>query len=242
MTASELLCGQLGLKPAGEIESARSVCIMCGVQIKPGQPRTRFRASSSFMDGPELCARNASSNVCGCCVYLTDKPLMMRIKNVCITRTQMLSAAKLVHKHWLLRNPPQPPFVLVLSDKKSAHLVWKTQVTEDENYWYVRLGERLLTIRMPLVRRALEQFADISRRFEETQRNSGKKPPNSFRHPFTSLDFWLRDLRMGELRYDVEPYLKEEDRRLLVDLRIGELWALGIMTTKQAPEQPAAAA
>jgi len=101
-----------------------------------------------------------------------------------------------------------------------------------QDLWYVRLGGRQLTVRLPLVKKALDRFKRIAEGFEASQ------PKQKLRHPFTSLDFELRGLNAWQIRHDVKPYLQEEDFNCIMNLRPGEYWALAILSTKQEPEKP----
>src|SRR6266404_3661058 len=93
-------------------------------------------------------------------------------------------------------------------------------------------GGRQLTVRLPLVKKALDHFKRIADGFEAS------KPTQKMRHPFTSLDFELRDLNAWRIRRDVKPYLRVEDFNCIVKLRPGEYWALAILSTRQEPEEP----
>jgi CRISPR type IV-associated protein Csf1 len=232
MTASELVCRQAGLSPQGVMGSTAETCVMCGRLIHPGEHRSTFRPSSSFMDAPELCARDTSAKICGYCVHLTAKKLMLKTQLVCITSDRVIPAARLAHKKWLLLNPPELPFVFLQTDTKLSHMIWRTPITVSKDLWYVRLGARQLTVRLPLVKKALEHFKRIAARFEAS------KPSQTLRHPFTSLDFELRNLNAWQFRPDVKGYLHVEDFNCIVKLRPGEYWALAILSTRQEPEQP----
>jgi CRISPR type IV-associated protein Csf1 len=111
-------------------------------------------------------------------------------------------------------------------------MIWRTPITVSQDFWYVRLGGRQLTVRLPLVKKALEHFKRIAQRFQVTI------PNRKLRHPFTSLDFKLRDLNAWRIRSDVAPYLEANDLKLIMKLRPGEYWALAILSTEQEPERP----
>jgi CRISPR type IV-associated protein Csf1 len=230
MTASELFCRQAGLAPQGALTPTPAICAMCGQHIAPGQHRSTFRPSGSFMDTPELCA--GSNKLCGFCVHLTDKQLMFWTQNACITETGVMPARRLAHKQWLLLNPPTPPFVLIQSDTTLSHLIWRTPITTSKDFWYLRISGRQFTIRFPLVNAALERFDLLAKRFEIT------KPKWPLRHPFTNLDFNLRDPAAWELRRDVAKHFLKEDHQILNQLRPGEFWALTILAAKPQAEKP----
>lgn len=232
MTASEFFCRQAGLSPRGTIEATTEICVMCGRLINPGEHRSKFRPLTSFMDAPELCARDKSTKICGYCIHVKSKAVMLKTRLVCITRKQIIPAAKLAHIKWLLLNPPEPPFVFLQTETKLTHMIWRTPLTTSQQLWYVRLGARQLTVRLPLVTKALECFKRIAKRFEASM------PQEKLRHPFGSLDFELRDLNAWRIRRDVAAYLDVDDLELITSLRPGEYWALAILTTKQEPEYP----
>ena len=94
------------------------------------------------------------------------------------------------------------------------------------------MGVRQLTVRLPLVAKALDRFNRIA------DRSGGLKANRSFNHPFNLLDFELRNLNAGSIRRDVAPYLDREDEEFIAMLRPGEYWALAILTAKQEPEDP----
>jgi CRISPR type IV-associated protein Csf1 len=232
MTASELFCRQAGLSPQGVIASTVETCVLCGRLISPGEARSEFRPLSSFMDAPELCARDRSTKICGYCVHLTKIAVILKTQRVCITSKEVIPAARLAHVKWLLLNPPEPPFVLLQNQAKLSHMIWRTPLTLSKQLWYVRMGTRQITVRLALVAKALDRFKRIVDRIE------GPKANQRLQHPFNLLDFELRNLDAWRIRRDVGPCLDAEDRELIATLRPGEYWALAILTTKQEPENP----
>jgi CRISPR type IV-associated protein Csf1 len=232
MTASELFCRQAGLNPQGAIADTVETCVMCGRLISSGEARSEFRPLTSFMDAPELCARDRSTKICGYCIHLTKIAVILKTQRVCITSKQVIPAARLAHLKWLLLNPPDPPFVLLQNQTNLSHMIWRTPLTLSQQLWYVRMGTRQLTVRLTLVEKALDRFKRIVDRIAET------KARQRLRHPFNLLDFELRNLNVWRIRRDVAPWLDAGDQELIAMLRPGEYWALAILTTKQEPEDP----
>ena len=230
MTASELVCRQAGIEPLGSVEQTETVCTMCGRVIHAGEHRSTFRPSSSFMNWGDLFV---STKVCGFCVHLTNKALMLKTQLVCVTQTEVIPAAKLVHKKWLLLNLPEPPFVFLQTDTKLAHMIWRTPLTVSKELLFVRLGARQLLVRMALVRKATECFAGIADRFE-----AKAHPKKPLRHPFAFLDLELRDLQSWKIRRDVAPMIDAQDAGIITALNPGEYWALAILTSTPKAEKP----
>lgn len=234
MTASEFVCRQAGLSPKGSIGSTREICVMCGGVIQPGEYRSTCRFSSSFMDYAELCGRG-STKLCGWCGHMTNKALMLRTQKVCITEKKVLLAAGVAGTKWLLLNPPEPPFLFLQGDTKLSHMIWRTPLTVSQDLWYVRVGARLLTVRLPLVHKAMECFKRIAERF-----SAETNPKWPLKHPFTTLDFKVRDVNAWTIRHDVMRHLHSEDLNLIMKLRPGEYWAVAILNTKVEPKTPKA--
>jgi CRISPR type IV-associated protein Csf1 len=157
---------------------------------------------------------------------------MLKTQLVCVTATAMIPAARPTHKKWLLLNPPEPPFVFLQTDSKLSHMIWRTPVTLSKELWYVRLGARLIVVRLPVVHEALKRFNQIAQRFDHSKH---KWVPN---HPFTSLDFELRNPNCWRIRNDLGPYLERGDLDFITTLQPGEYWALAILTIKKEPENP----
>ena len=240
MRASELLCRQAGLVPEGFPSKKQTTCVFCGDAIAVGDRCSRFRPGQTFMNGPDLCARDSARDVlCGYCIHLTNKALMQKTQHAFITRDHILPFHKLTYKKWLLLHPPEPPFVVLQSDAKLAHMVWRTPVTISKDLWYVRLGKRQLIVRMPLVRAALDCFASVADRFAsaQPQTKKGAAPPRLL-SPFAAIGYELDDLDYWRIRSDVRPYLNSNDFELIHKLRPGEYWALAILCTKKEPTNP----
>ena len=240
MRASELFCRQAGLTPEGIPSKIQTTCVFCGDSIAVGERCSRFRPDKTFMNGTDLCARDTSRDViCGYCVHLTKKTLMLRTQNVCITREHLLPFHKLAHKKWLLQHPPEPPFVVLQSDAKLAHMIWRTPITVSKDLWYVRLGKHQLIVRMPLVHEAFESFESVADRFAASQPKIKRgDAPTRLTSPFSALGYALDDLDFWRIRSDVRPCLSPDDFELIRKLRPGEYWALAILCSKKETVNP----
>lgn len=240
MRASELFCRQAGLTPEGFPSKIQTTCVFCGDSIAVGDRCSRFRPSQTFMNATDLCARETARDIlCGYCVHLTNKTVMHKTQNSCITREHILPFHKLIHKKWLLLHPPEPPFVVLQSDAKLAHLIWRTPITLSKDMWYVRLGKQQLIVRMPLVHTALESFQSVADRFATShpKTKKGDTQPRLL-SPFSSLGYELNNLDFWRIRSDVRSCLSSDDFELIHKLRPGEYWALAILCSKKEPANP----
>ena len=239
MRAPELFCLQQGILPVGSPSKDQTVCVFCGKQIKTGELCSRILPGDTFMDGPELCARDSARNiVCGFCVHLTGKKVMLNTQHVCITREHVLPMRQLAHKKWILLHPPEPPFVIVQSDAPLAHMLWRTPVTISKDLWYVRVGKRQLIVRMAFVKEALRRFEAVATRYADARPARKEREQQLVRSPFVLLGYELDDLVLWRLRSDVRPYVEPDDVNLINKLRPGEYWALAILTTTKAARNP----
>src|SRR6516225_11418237 len=107
MRASELLCRQAGLAPEGSPSKKQTTCVFCGDAIAVGDRCSRFRPGQTFMNGPDLCARDSARDVlCGYCIHLTNKALMQKTQHAFITRDHILPFHKLTYKSGSCFIPP----------------------------------------------------------------------------------------------------------------------------------------
>ena len=153
---------------------------------------------------------------------------MLSTQRACMTEEQVLRAAKLAHREWLLLHPPEPPFVFLQSVTKLLHMIWRTSVPMSRELWYVRMSGSHLWFVCPWCERAGTFCA---------HRNAVRVPPKPpLGHQFGSLDFELHDFAGWRFRGDV--VINAEESALIAKSRPGEFWALAIVTTQQEPEQP----
>lgn len=224
-------------------------CACCGKPILKGDlaVRDKDRFGQSFTDGPFLAARGSGA-VCGACSAIMNAKPLMALQHAVITADGAYSIRKDIHRAWFLLTPPAPPYVAVVSDTKQAHLIWKTPPTLDNNLMIVRLGQRLLRIRRPVLMQALHdcQLAADALNALATEKTRGR-PAEGLRHPFVYLGRELDDPRHGLIRSDLErapaaapgtPVGQALQR--LRQLTIGELWALATLAKRKVeePTQP----
>lgn len=217
-------------------------CACCGKPIATGDMavRDKDRFGQKFTDGPSLAARGSGA-VCGACSSIMNAAPMRATQHAVITTEGAYSIRKDIHRAWFLLTPPNPPYVAVVSDTKLAHLIWKTPPTLDNNLVIVRLGQRLMRIRRPVLMQAIKdcQLAADALNAMVAEKKRGR-PAESLRHPFVYLGRELDDPRHGVIRSDLErsplaaPGTPEgEALRRLRQLTTGELWALSTLSKRQ---------
>lgn len=220
-SSSRFACESIGLQPNGVEARESFTCCMCGALHPSGTLYAKFHPSSSFLDSPSLAWREGTLWQCGWCNALSGKAAMLRTQKAIFTTNGAYPIAKDANRRWMLENLPKPPFLIVASDTHLVHMVWRTPLSLSRELFYIRLGARLLTVRMPLVRAIAAEFA--------------KLPKGAF--PFSTGDREFKDMRSGRLRYTFASQggpLPE----LMKHAGVGEWWALLALRPKNTPEQP----
>jgi len=215
----------------------------CGTEIAEGAPCVRWRPSAkTFTDWisliPEAAHSGPSGYVCACCAPWLKNTLLTATQQCVISKHGAWLLRTDAARAWLLRSPPEPPFVVLISDAMKQHLIWRAPFTLDPALLQIQFGRRTLRIDRALLERGERAAAEAA----EIAREHGLKMPS--RHPFSSLDRSRADPVHGVLRTDVvrlaanQPSLAAR-LETLRQLGEGELWALAILS-KAKTETPAA--
>lgn len=249
--ASDLAVSALGLKPEGAPWAREAThCACCGRPILPGDKAVRDsdRFGPSFTDGPSLACKGSGA-VCGACSTIMNAAPLRALQCAVITEREAYPIGKDVNRSWFLLEPPEPPYVVVVSDTNQAHLVWRTPVTVDNNLVVVRLGARLMRIRRAILEQAVKDCLTAANAVNERRESSAAKGRKAtviegLRHPFVRLSRELDDARHGVLRHEVAAAAESEPEsavgsavRRLLALGTGELWALATLV-KRKPAEP----
>lgn len=253
---SDLAVSALGIEPEGvpwPREATRCAC--CGKPVLPGDlaVRDKDRFGQQFTDGPSLACKGSGA-VCGSCSAVMNAKPLRALQHAVVTAKAAYPIRKDVHRSWFLLTPPEPPYVVVVSDTKQAHLVWRTPVTMDNNLVVVRLGARLLRIRRWVLDQALRDCqlvadaVNAARVAGDAQGGRKRAEVEGLRHPFVALARDFDEPAHGVLRREVA----SEDERSpesgvgravarLKRLGPGELWALATLAKRniEQPEKPA---
>ena len=252
---SDLAVSALGIQPEGVPWSREPTrCACCGKPVLPGDlaVRDKDRFGPQFTDGPYLACKGSGA-VCGACSAVMNAKPLRALQRAVVTANAVYPIGRDAHRTWLLLQPPEPPYVAVVSDTKQAHLVWRTPVTMDNNLVVVRLGSRLLRIRRWLLEQAISDcqlVADAVNAARDAGDGQGRRKKAAvagLRHPFVALSRELSEQAHGILRREVAC----EDERSpgsdvgkavarLKRLGPGELWGLATLAKREveAPERP----
>lgn len=225
-------CG-LGLSPARlEAKAEAAICMACASPIPAGGARASWKpVVGTFTDWAYLAG--ASGVICPDCVLFMENDTLERVQACVANREGAWSLRKDAHRLWLLTDPPEPPFVAMISDARKQHLVWRAAVTLDRDLIRLQLGRASLSIDRPL---ALEA-AVWARELAQAAREAGIKV--SAHHPFASLDRERAHPGHAVARADIAAFAQGDahHRSLLarlLNLGEGELWALSVLSKAKA--------
>lgn len=224
LSSTQLATEALQVKPIGVPSPINTHCCMCALNIKKGDLYTKADFGSSFMDGPSLASK--SGCVCGYCSAAKQVDVLRYMQKAVFTPTGAYSLAKDVHRAWFLLTPPEPPFVAVVSDTMIQHLIWRTPINYSKDVFVVRLGQRLLKIRRPVLIKAVEESASF---MENESVNTKLAQP--MKHPFASLSREVDGLSHGQIRNEFTGRVP----KILLTLTPGELWAMATLAKRDTP-------
>ena len=227
ITGTQIALQGLKLAPMGNPARKAGQCACCTSPIAVGELASPLTVSSGFMDARAVQNKAAKPILCGSCAPFFAKKAMIKTQKVIASAEGVYPIGKGENRAWFLVHPPKPPFVVVFSDSKLQHLLWRAAVTLDADNWQVQVGPRTMLVRRLLVLRAVEAAHAVIAAHAAGV-GGKKKPPAS---PFLSLDPELGDLNTGRLRPDMRDAARKaglaSEIAILESLGIGEIWAIG---------------
>lgn len=245
--SSEIATQALRLDPVGrEHKGQPTICAMCSRPIDIGDLSSPLELGNGFTDHLALLE---SKFICGHCAALRPQDAMRHLQRAVVTPEGSYSILKDNNRAWFLLTPPKPPFFVVLNTSgnmlATMHLHWRAPVSVDINLIQVMTQAGVMTIRRPVMLRALEWCDQVTEAIKALPPEPGKKAVKiTAPHPFKVLkrDFWSGESNNGVLRD--EAFLLGSEHAAAVEglrtLRLGELWALSSIkkTKAEVPEMP----
>lgn len=239
--------------PRGEPAGKSGYCAMCGKPHTENDLVFPFEPEASFTDHNSL-SDPTSSVICGSCVGVWSGEFTQTYSKSVICEEGVFPSAKNNHIAYWLLNPPNPPFIMMLSDQKRQHLVWRTPVNYSNKVYQVRFGSKLLTIRLNRLKQAVESCRLLSEAASVGRKGAALKSP------FLSMARELDDLKHGRINPNVLKAVRLEEesaqlektmteielrqlplRQALEDLNTitpGEMWALTALLYATNPHRP----
>lgn len=243
ISPTQLIIQSIGLAPVGtEVATAAGRCVMCGGTYAEGDVIEPFSPKDSFNDYPDL-AHPTGSHVCGACKATWRAEFQQGLTKslVCADGYYPFFSNDAV-SYWLL-NPPPPPYLMFISTKQRAHVVWKAPVNMSRDLMFVRHDDKILRIRRGHLLECIDAAHVLSNLLvSAAQTKTPKKAARPFINPLI-VDRTLQDARHGMLREDV-PALAGDDPAALAAIRTlqlatpGEAWALAHLLYATNPVKP----
>ncbi len=230
MTTSEFARQALGIAKVGKPLLEPAGCMFCGRWMIAGEIAEPFCPSKNFMDDASLVHRALPGTLCGDCVALSTKSVMMSTQNCVISTEGIFSLASSAAKKHLLLHPPPPPFALCFSDTTLQHLIWRTPLSLSHEAIYLRISSRLLRMNHRRVLAAHALCLALHRRAGFADGAS----------PLLSLDYHWRSLTSAYLHPAIEVVAEGKELQMLCELGPGDWWGLGILLLQAIPEAPVA--
>lgn len=231
LTSSQIITQALGLAPEGVASKEEGCCAYCGATILPGDLCAPATFGPAFMDDLSLACRG-STLICGHCAPLLSASALMATSHGVFSSQGVRPFRKWADVSESLRNPPEPPFVMVYATANNQHMAWRARVNLSRDLFYVRVGLRDLRIR----RKTLLDAIDASGRIAAYLgiEATAKSLPN----PFATLSSDLKEDH-GALRIKADQMVGIQahcidDMRLLRDLSLGESWGLRFLLSPNA--------
>lgn len=218
------------LKPIGLPSKTSGRCLMCGFEHQEGDLVVDSNLSGSFTNWADLAAPS-SNVVCGYCASASQDPWTQAWMHSVITEQGVYKfASNNDIAYWLL-NPPNTPFVMMKGDQQKQHLVWRTPVNYSREIYQVRIGEKMVTIRLKHLIAARESALALSDLLEAQASLTKKTKVKKFYSPFIKPVREMDDFIAGMLKRDVEALAQESEyasqhAKVLNQCTPGEIWAL----------------
>lgn len=230
ISPSKLAITGANFKPIGVPAKTPGRCLMCGFEHQKGDLVVDSNLSDSFTNWADLAAP-ASHVICGYCASSSQDPWTQAWMHAVITEKGVYKfASNNDIAYWLL-NPPSTPFIMMKGDQQKQHLVWRTPVNYSREIYQVRIGEKMVTIRLKHLLSARDSALALSALLEEQAQITKKTKATKFYTPFIRPVREMDDYVAGRLRREVEVMAQENDianhhAKVLKQCTPGEIWAL----------------
>jgi CRISPR type IV-associated protein Csf1 len=234
LSSSKVVATAMGLLPEGIPAPQTGRCAFCGIDIHQGDLYTKFSVGPGFMDTVSLAAKG-SGMTCGHCTPLMGASALISTARGVYSPAGVVPFAKWADIGTALREPPEPPFVMLYATANSQHMAWRAKVNLSRELFYVRVGLRDLKIRRETLLSAVPACERIGTYMgiEATAK--------SIAHPFASLSSDLKEVSHSLLRAKGKSHAIEEaydelpeDFALLHSLTLGETWGLRFLLSPNA--------
>lgn len=230
ISPSKFAMNACGFKPTGLPALTDGQCMMCGFHHEKGDLIVDAPMSESFTNYSSLAAPS-SAIICGYCATAgNDVWTRAWMQSVITSDGAFTFSSNNDIAYWLL-NPPSTPFIMIKGDQKKQHLLWRTPVNLSREIYQIRLGEKMITIRLKHLIAAKEASLSLSPLLVAYADRAKKSKSSKTLMPFIRPSREMKDYLGGQLRYDAYVLARENtEAAIYVDTinrcTPGEIWAL----------------
>ena len=161
----------------------------------------------------------------------TIKPLREAAMSIAINKKGVIKIGKGVELAKVLFDPPPPPFSIMIGTAKQQHLLWRSPVNDDRDFFQVRVGDMLLTIDRERIIKHYATFVKLVKKYQIPARNETKELLGT---PFLlrGVDSFKLKVSIGEIHPQLLKLASNEDIanfiKKITPLSLGDKWALTI--------------
>lgn len=240
-SSSQIYLAAAKLAPTGsDLVDTDTHCTMCATPILAGELANKVVRSTfgdTFNNKLDLRAISGT-HVCGACQTLWSKDWLQKYSKSYACPEGVFKLASNDDQAAFLLNPPQAPFVAILSTRQQQHMIWRTPVSLSPELFFVRLDGDILQIRRKVLMEALAAWQHTVEVMATTVLEGRKRP---LKGPPAWIDRQLESSGTGTLRDDVEALLLQVGDTWAIErlnaLSMGEWWALNIIN-RFDPQNP----
>lgn len=248
VSPSALAIKAVGLERVGTLIcndeiAANHRCAVCGDTLKTGDPIDEMNLPDSFTNHSSLAIPGGKYRCGACAAVMGTSEFQMGLSTVLVSKDGCYPIMRKENRAWAFLNPPEAPFYITIQDSQQQHVAWRAPVTTSRDLILLRLGEKILRLRRPLLVRAREAAirlhearAALEAGSDGDQKNTkrGKGRPSSasdsYENPFTS-DWKMQGVGSGALKSWVIDLIEQNrvadaDMDCLLSLNAGEVLAL----------------
>ena len=139
-------------------------CAWCGVDLSANVFNglvAKYKPSVGFNNQLDLAVPNGKY-LCPHCLVLSDgQKYMLQAKTAVACQQGIFPLSKDAHLQNFFLNPPEPPFVVVYSTAKQAHLYWRTPMSLSKDLFLMRFNNEVAMVRRKRVLQVIQQAADL---------------------------------------------------------------------------------
>ena len=231
ISSSQFACSAAGIAPDPSLlglAKPGAVCLLCGVAIGHNEPHESVRLGEKFTDFTSLAAPLSDVACWGCHqARKTEHGMLQIAAKALYTPNEVFKSHSRAEQAYHLYNPPEGPFLWVVSLSKAEHMVWRTPLALNTERFPVRVGPHVLIVERPRVfaaltawRLALEAVQATDKRYAKIVQLCETLDPDLMEAGSLRLKGWVAALQLPEV---------VALAAAMASLSVGDAWALSVL-------------